>query len=59
MIEPLIIRHSNLNNIVLDCFAGSGSILIVCEKLNRKWIGIEINSEYCEIAKKRILKKEV
>lgn len=39
---------------VLDPFIGSGTTAIVCEKLNRKWIGIEINEEYCEIAAKRI-----
>jgi len=27
---------------------------MACEKLNKKWIGIEINEEYVEIAKRRI-----
>jgi DNA modification methylase len=56
MIEPLIIRHSKENDLVLDPFAGSGTVLVIAEKLNRKWIGIEINEEYCEIIKERILK---
>lgn len=42
------------NGIVLDCFAGSGTTAIACEQLNRKWIGIEISEEYCEIAAQRI-----
>jgi DNA modification methylase len=27
---------------------------LACEKLNRRWIGIEISEKYCEIAKQRI-----
>ena len=42
------------NDIVLDPFIGSGTTAIACEKLNRKWIGIEINRDYCEIVKERI-----
>ena len=39
---------------VLDCFSGTGTTLFCCERLNRKWIGIEIEEKYCEIAAKRI-----
>ena len=49
-----IISWSNPGDIVLDIFAGSGTTCVVAEKLNRRWIGIEINPDYCEIAKKRI-----
>jgi DNA modification methylase len=42
------------NNLILDPFLGSGTTALACEKLNRKWIGIEISEKYCEIAKKRI-----
>jgi len=42
------------NGIVLDPFMGSGTTAVVAEKLNRRWIGIEINEEYCEIAKRRL-----
>ena len=45
---------SNINDLVLDPFFGSGTTGIACEKLNRRWIGIEISEKYCEIAKKRI-----
>ena len=47
-------KYSNPNDLILDCFAGSGTTAIACEHLNRKWIGIEISEEYCEIAAKRI-----
>ncbi len=40
--------------IVLDPFAGSGTTLVAAKKLGRKFIGIDINKEYIEIAKKRI-----
>ena len=43
------------NDLVLDPFLGSGTTAIVAEKLNRRWIGIEISSDYCEIAKQRII----
>jgi len=42
------------DGVVMDIFMGSGTTAVVAEKLGRKWIGIEINEEYCEIAKKRI-----
>jgi len=45
---------SNENNTVLDCFMGSGTTGIACKNLNRKFIGIEIDKKYFDIAKNRI-----
>ena len=39
---------------VLDPYLGSGTTAIACERLKRKWIGIEIEEKYCEISAKRI-----
>ncbi len=39
---------------ILDPFAGTGTALLACEKLGIKWIGIEKEERYCEIAAKRI-----
>lgn len=46
--------YSEVDNLILDPFLGSGTTVIACEKLGKKWIGIEISEEYCEIAAKRI-----
>ena len=45
---------SNENDTVLDCFMGSGTTGIACKNLNRKFIGIEIDKKYFDIAKNRI-----
>jgi DNA modification methylase len=42
-------------NTVLDPFIGSGSTAVACEELNKHWIGIEKNEEYCKLAVKGIL----
>ena len=44
--------------IVLDPFVGSGTTAVAAKKLGRKYIGIEINPEYVEIARKRIKNTE-
>lgn len=53
------IRHiktwTNENDIVLDPFLGSGTTGIAAMELNRKFIGIEMNEDYYNIAKKRII----
>ena len=46
--------HTNINDIVLDPFIGSGTPLVVCKKLNRKYIGYEISKKYYQIAKARL-----
>ena len=54
LMRKFISYWSNEQDIVIDPFAGSGTTLVACEKLNRRWIGIEINEEYCKKAKERI-----
>ena len=43
---------------VLDPFLGSGTTAVACEKLNRRWIGIEIEKKYCDICVERLRKIE-
>jgi len=49
-----IISWSNEGDVVLDPFAGSGTTLKVAKLNNRKYIGIEISGEYCEIINERL-----
>ncbi|MEW6619848.1 MAG: site-specific DNA-methyltransferase [bacterium] len=46
-----------VDDIVLDPFLGSGSTLIACVLTDRNGIGIEIDRNYCEIAKQRLIKE--
>lgn len=49
-----IISWSNENDIVYDCFMGSGTTAKMALVNNRKFIGSEISSEYCQIAENRL-----
>ncbi len=48
---------SYVEDLVFDPFAGSGTTLLVALNLGRKAIGTEIDKEYCQLAKNRILKE--
>ena len=50
----LITLGSREGDVVLDPFLGSGTTGVACKLLNRKFIGIEGEKEYLEIAKARI-----
>lgn len=54
LLEELILDNTNENDTVFDCCMGSGSTGIVAAKLNRNFIGIELDPKYFEIAKQRI-----
>jgi DNA modification methylase len=59
LIEQLIRTSSTENDIILDCYNGSGTTSVVSESVNRRWIGVELNPDYCEIAKQRILQVKI
>jgi DNA modification methylase len=54
LLERIIRASSNENDLVLDPFSGVGTTFAVCKRLNRNFIGFEINPDYISIAKKRL-----
>ena len=54
LLEYLIKTYTNEGETVLDFTMGSGSTGVACVNTNRNFIGIELDEEYFEIAKKRI-----
>jgi len=52
--DILIKAFSNEGDVVLDPFAGSGTTLVSAKKNNRKYVGIEISSEYVNSINKRL-----
>ena len=52
--QILIENYTNENDIILDCFMGSGSTGVACMNTGRKFIGIELDKNYFNIAKQRI-----
>ena len=53
MLKRIVETSSRPNDIVLDCFAGSGTTLVAAEELGRQWIGIDIGEEAITTIKKR------
>lgn len=52
--EDHILSWSNPDDIVLDPFVGSGTTAKMAIRHNRRYIGIDISAEYCEIARRRV-----
>jgi DNA modification methylase len=58
LIEPCILAGCREGGIVLDPFMGSGTTGLVAKQQNKNYIGFEMNSDYCDIANKRINDQE-
>ena len=50
----LLNRETNENDLILDCFSGSGTTAIACNRLKRRFICIEKDSEYWEKSCERL-----
>ena len=50
----IILMFTHPNDLVLDCFFGTGTTGVACKTYGRDFIGIEINEKYSEYAKKRL-----
>ena len=49
ILRRLILNSSRINDVVYDCFGGSGSTLIACEQTKRKCLMIELSADYCQV----------
>jgi len=54
LFERMILASSDDNDIILDPFCGSGTSLRVCQQINRRGIGIEINEDYVNMTRERL-----
>ena len=58
IIKNFIINSSKENDIVLDCFMGSGTTAVACQEINRQFIGFEISEKWCKVANDRLNKTD-
>lgn len=54
LVAKIILASSNPGDIVFDPFLGSGTTSVVAKKLDRRYVGIEIDETYCCLAEKRL-----
>lgn len=54
LLRKIILSSSNEDSVILDPFGGSGTTYAVAEAYNRKWLGTELEEEYCEVIKNRV-----
>ena len=54
LLKNIILHTSDENDLLLDCFAGTGSFGYACRELNRRCILIEKDPQYCEYIEKQI-----
>jgi adenine-specific DNA-methyltransferase len=57
MLKVVIETSSNLGDIVLDAFCGSGTTLLAAEGLDRRWVGIDNSSSAIRVTAKRLLER--
>jgi DNA modification methylase len=58
LVEPCVLAGSRPGDLVLDPFAGAGTVLLVATKNDRRSIGMELSPEFRDIARSRILEWE-
>ena len=54
LIRRLVQACSNKGDLVIDPFAGAGTTFAVCEKLERRWVGTEIERDYIDVIRLRL-----
>lgn len=58
LLRKIILSSSHSDSVILDPFGGSGTTFAVAEAYGRKWLGTELEQEYCDIIKKRLLDED-
>ena len=53
-IKRHILHTTQPNDIILDCFMGSGSTAVACKETNRHYLGFEIDEKWCKVANNRL-----
>lgn len=56
MLKRIIEASSKPGDLVLDCFAGSGTTLVAANELGRQWIGVDIGDESIRVIQERFIK---
>lgn len=59
LIERIVKANSNEGDLILDPFAGTGTTLVVCQKLKRKYIGFEIDGKLVPICEERLTQEKL
>jgi len=54
MVKTILKNFSAEGDLVYDPFMGAGTTAVVCEQMNRRWIGSEISEQYVDLARQRV-----
>ena len=54
LVGTILKNFTNENDIIYDPFMGTGTTAVVSARMNRTWLGSEINEEYCKTTAKRV-----
>ena len=54
LMERIIKAYSNVNDVILDCFSGSGSTMIASQNVQRQFVGCEVDEEYVKKSNERM-----
>lgn len=53
LVERLVRNSSRISDVVYDPFTGSGTTLIACARLNRRFLGCEVDPRYADVIRRR------
>ncbi len=54
IVKELVLLLSKVGSVILDPFCGSGQVCFMAKSLNRRYLGIDLNPRYCQMAEKRL-----